>query len=320
MPTSNLIVTPNLADELIRKPLKEGAEEMMALCGYVSPAFVETIYQMRTEMEGKIARPSPIRLRLCVGMAGVPGGVRASQHQAFVKQAMEERAEIRFWMDRRNPHHDKLYVWVREGEPFRAFLGSANASPTAYGRQQNSMVEVEPEMTVARIMSVFEKSTPCQDVPETTFLKPEERDGRGEGGRDVVIGEQARLPLLDSRTGEVPKRSGLNWGQRERRDRNQAYLSIPKRYRDFFPDRGEAFMVVTDDNHTMFMVRAQDGGKALHTAPSNATMGEYFRSRLGVDSGAYVTTEDLRRYGRTDVVFSHLPDQPGDFFMDFSKP
>lgn len=43
--------------------------------------------------------------------------------------------------------------------------------------------------------------------------------------------------------------------------------------------------------------------KAITTPASNALLGEYFRNRLGLANGAYVTAADLRSYGRTDVTF-----------------
>lgn len=47
------------------------------------------------------------------------------------------------------------------------------------------------------------------------------------------------LMLLEKRTGEVPARSGLNWGQRPEhgRNSNQAYLNIPSKIgsSDFSP-------------------------------------------------------------------------------------
>jgi len=47
------------------------------------------------------------------------------------------------------------------------------------------------------------------------------------------------LSLLVKRTGETPGRSGINWGHRSNRDRNQAYINIPadKMRSGFFPER-----------------------------------------------------------------------------------
>ena len=49
---------------------------------------------------------------------------------------------------------------------------------------------------------------------------------------------------------------------------------------------------------------------------SNALLGEYFRNRLGLANGAYVTAADLRSYGRTDVTFIKIDEE--HYYMDFS--
>ena len=60
----------------------------------------------------------------------------------------------------------------------------------------------------------------------------------------------------------------------------------------------------------------QQNDKAITTPASNALLGEYFRNRLGLYNGAYVTTEDLRKYGRTDVAFYKIDEE--QYYMDFS--
>lgn len=66
----------------------------------------------------------------------------------------------------------------------------------------------------------------------------------------------------------------------------------------------------------MICVRAQDGGKGLHTTLNNSLLGEYFRYRLGVKNGEFVTREHLLKYGRTDVDFYKIDDE--NYYMDFS--
>ncbi len=126
------------------------------------------------------------------------------------------------------------------------------------------------------------------------------------------------LPLIVRKTRETHKRSGLNWGQRPGRDQNQAYIPVPMNIArsGFFPNIAVPFTVRTDDGQSFVMVKAQQGGKALETNENNAILGAYFRRRLGVASGDYVTADHLRRYGRTDVTFNK--NDNGDYFLDFS--
>ena len=76
------------------------------------------------------------------------------------------------------------------------------------------------------------------------------------------------------------------------------------------------FTVLTDDGLSMSLVRAQEKGKALHSNPSNALLGQYIRDRIGVSSGEYVTRQHLENYGRSDITFTQLDEDSYD--MDFS--
>ena len=125
------------------------------------------------------------------------------------------------------------------------------------------------------------------------------------------------ISLLTSR-GDVGEKSGLNWGQRENRDKNQAYIPLRAEIYSskFFPKRPIQFTVLTDDNKTLICSRAQDNSKAIHSPHNNSLLGEYFRNRLGLASGQFVEKKHLEQYGRTDVMFYKIDDET--YFMDFS--
>ena len=130
-----------------------------------------------------------------------------------------------------------------------------------------------------------------------------------------------RISLLDNQ-GRLPKRSGLNWGQRPEYNRNpdEAYIRVPKRVEDshFFPPVGISFIIHTDDGKELLCVRAQDNAKAIETPADNSIMGRYFRNRLGLASGALIEMKDLLKYGRTDVDFYRINN--ATYYMDFSPP
>ncbi|MGD6808871.1 MAG: hypothetical protein ACQCN3_04155 [Candidatus Bathyarchaeia archaeon] len=115
-----------------------------------------------------------------------------------------------------------------------------------------------------------------------------------------------RISLL-ARNGLLPKRSGLNWGQRPEYNRNpnEAYIRVPKNIDDlnFFPDTGTPFVLQTDDGQKLRVTREQSNSKAITTYENNGVIGEYFRKRLGLVDGALVKKADLVRYGRTDIDF-----------------
>lgn len=132
--------------------------------------------------------------------------------------------------------------------------------------------------------------------------------------------EFVTLPFTSNVKGvmQVPKVSGLNWGQRPGREQNQAYSSIPAYIQksNFFPAPGEPFDIKCDDGELFHCIRAQANGKAIHTPLNNSLLGIYFRRRLGVMSGYMVKVEHLIKYGRNSVDISKLSD--GKYFLDFS--
>ncbi|ODV48606.1 hypothetical protein BLL41_17710 [Bacillus sp. FMQ74] len=117
---------------------------------------------------------------------------------------------------------------------------------------------------------------------------------------------------------KIHEKSGLNWGQRPGRELNQAYIPVPKEVRktDFFPDKKIEFTVITDDGESFICVVAQDDNKALETCRDNSILGKYFRNRLGVPLGGFVSIEDLDRYGRHYVTIYKINNET--YFMDFS--
>jgi len=117
--------------------------------------------------------------------------------------------------------------------------------------------------------------------------------------------------------GQVPTKSGLNWGHRNGRDRNQAYLSIKGNARfGFLPHRAVPFTLQTDDGHRFICVVAQDENKAIETQNSNSELGLYIRQRIGVPSGQLIVLNDLVNYGRTD--FTIIKNDDGTYTLDLS--
>lgn len=130
--------------------------------------------------------------------------------------------------------------------------------------------------------------------------------------------EHIRVNLLDS---SANVQYGLNWGQRENRDKNQSYLQLlPEVYNsDFFPVAGKYFIAKTDDNKRIIFTRAQKGkGTALQTPDSNAIIGLYLRTRMGLMSESEITREDIFNYGRLDIDF-YKTEEDLTYLMLFDK-
>ena len=81
------------------------------------------------------------------------------------------------------------------------------------------------------------------------------------------------------------------------------------------------FIIETDDGELFWGRTAQANRKSIQTPKvreqNNATLGRYFRKRLGVPLGNAVTKNDLIKYGRTDVTITKLDDDC--FALDFSR-
>ncbi|OTP86755.1 hypothetical protein B5S42_12510 [Gilliamella apicola] len=139
-------------------------------------------------------------------------------------------------------------------------------------------------------------------------------------GNNMSIIDTVILSLLDSNTHETHLSSGLNWGQRKNREPNQAYIPVPAKVvrTGFFPPGGKHFEVLTDDSEYLILRLEQDNDKAITTPENNSILGKYFRNRLGLNTGEFVTREHLEKYGRTDVTFYKTSN--GEYLLDFSKP
>ena len=128
-----------------------------------------------------------------------------------------------------------------------------------------------------------------------------------------------KISLLSARGAIVPKRSGLNWGQRPEvgREPNQAYSALYGEAKNigFLPDRARTFTMITDDNQAFDMAVQQDSRKAISTS-DNSELGRYFRQRLGLVDGELVTKKHLEEYGRTDYTIEKIDEET--FLLDFS--
>lgn len=319
----------NLFQHVLLSPVGDGCDELHVLSGYASADFVLFhLLEVRTQLGRDIT------VHLHVGMTG-EDGLELSSHQGFlgaIKAMSGDWLRISY-APIGVSDHSKLYVWRRNGVAEVAWLGSANYSASGFGltgTRRESMVQVDPQAAWNALRSAVEGFVPAGDPDLFTRVhiyevtSPEQRERLLEAGPITIPSdsgtESVELPLVQTTRspGEVHNAgAGLNWGQRGSRRRSEAYIPVPSKIAQsrFFPQRGYPFAVHTDVGDTIFFTVAQDGDKALHSVPDNATVGVWFRSRLGVDNDAFVTTADLERFGRKSVIFTALDD--GSYFMDF---
>lgn len=322
------MIVSDFAKTVLFDPRSHDVNELYIVSGYATPTmlswYIKNLYH-KTQ--------TPIRIYLLVGM--VPfNGISVSVHEGFIQLVRSElpqeieRLECSYIYD--TPAvHSNLFIWAKDSSPVLAFSGSANFVQSSFvGRsRQEVMNECDPQAALEYYQSLIDRSIYVYhaEVEEYVTIHPThavlDLENTLIEGVDSLTqaGYQSVTLSLITRTGEPGKRSGLNWGQRPKRNPNEAYISLPSKIAKsgFFPMEKRHFTVITDDRHQLILRIEQQNHKAITTPARNSDLGEYFRNRLGLANGAFVTRADLDRYGRTDVTFLKLDEET--YYMDFSS-
>ena len=210
---------------------------------------------------------------------------------------------------------------MKNGKPYKAFTGSANYTLKGFSKDCDEFItECNLDEAVAYFEKVESKTIFCTANEVENYIRIYRVSPNYSYESTMVDSDLEKHQTLSflSNTGEVPTSSGLNWGQRENRDPNQAYIALPSKIAKtgFFPLNKRYFTVVADDGECFIMRVEQANNKAITTPGDNAELGRYFRSRLGLKDGDKVTKKHFDDYGRSDVTFTKLDDE--HFLMDFS--
>ena len=321
------MIIKDIAKTVLFDPLVQDVNEFYIVSGYATPTmlswYIKNLYHKTRD---------PIKIYLLVGM--VPfDGVSVSVHEGFVQLVRSElpqeiaKLECSYVCD--DPAvHSNLFIWAKDGSPCLAFSGSAYFVQSSFvgKHRQEVMNECDPQEAFEYYQSLIARSIYVHhaEVEEYVVIHPThavlDLENTLVEGFDLMDqdGYQTVTLSLITRSGEPGKRSGLNWGQRPRRNPNEAYISLPSKIAKsgFFPLEKRHFTAITDDRHQLILRIEQQNDKAITTPARNSDLGEYFRNRLGLANGAYVTRADLDNYGRTNVVFMKLDDET--YYMDFS--
>lgn len=327
------MITSELFQNVLINPVNNGCNELLIATGYATSAMA---FHHLEEL--KSLGFYQVKVKLIIGMCSAEG-ISLSNHRGF-KQIMSSDFPDIFECSYRNnnpPFHTKLYIWLNNGAPSDCFLGSANYTQTAFNerRQKEALTQCDPEQAITYYNQLIENSIYCThpdsentiQIYNDRYIRRRTRERAEVRINEAIVQTQPEINAAETITvsllandGRLPAKSGLNWGQRPElhREPNQAYIRLPSTIynTDFFPPIGSHFTVLTDDNKVLICSRAQANGKAIHTPHNNSLIGEYFRNRLGLANGAFVTIEDLQRYGRTDITFYKIDEE--SYYMDFS--
>jgi hypothetical protein len=314
--------TEDIAKKILFQPLHDGADELYLAAAYATHTMLSWFL---TNLE--LHQHQTLRVAMIIGM--VPyNHLSVTVHDGFctlVKPPYPpqiDKVECSYLYD--SPaFHGNLYIWKKHGVFYKAFMGSAPFVQSAFTRSdvQESMVECDAQEAWTLYSTLIGRSVYCNhaEIEEYVQLVP------SHPVLDMELNLVSKLDNYESVTlslvtknGKPGSRSGLNWGQRPRRDPNQAYIPLPRPIAQsgFFPPKNIHFTAITDDRKQLTLRVEQQNDKAIATPERNSDLGEYFRNRLGLANGAFVTRNDLDAYGRTDVTFYKLDDET--YYMDFS--
>lgn len=342
------VIDKDLFDYALMSPRfsSKAPDTLRIVSGYATQAMAA---RHLIEMTGK---KTSLNVDLIHGMAGVEG-ISKANHIGFI--SLEEHKEFAYngsftcsYVKKPKSVHSKVYVWCKGDVPVQAFIGSANYSETGFHlpSRTETLAECDPATALDFFYDIKKRTISCVKANRDKDFasKPKVLPPLSKEANHVVLIEQDKsspfyghekvvLSLLTNK-GDVGNGSRLNWGvksdgkpresinangSKSIRNPNQSYIGLPAPLQrsGFFPDIKHRFTVLTDDNQILTCVRAQANGKGIETPQDNSEIGRYFRNRLGLPSGAYITVSDLKKYGRYDVTFYKIDEE--NYVMDFSK-
>jgi hypothetical protein len=312
------MISEKIMNSVLMEPAREGGGELRIVSGYASPAMLESHLRMFQE------EALSVNIHLTIGM--LQGKLDEQNKASYLDVISTEwggsRAVAVSVISQGPPVHSKVYVWSGLNGYKKAFAGSANYSVSAMLEEKTMEVcaEVNWQSASDYVRSCELNSRSINLVPATASRRQAEpafmlSDAAPEEST-ILRSEFIEIPLLvpEGDIMQTPAKSGINWGQREGREPNQAYLSLSPQIRDFFPAPSVRFMVYTRSHGGFVGVRAQAEGKGLQSSTNNSILGIILRQALGVKEGAYVTTEDVTRAGMQTLRCYRLVS--GDFFLD----
>ncbi|MBD5637568.1 NgoFVII family restriction endonuclease [Clostridium botulinum] len=312
----------NIAHKILFAPPLQGADTLLILSGYATPNMASWLIKSLQERNTR-----PVNIYLLIGMIPYDGlsipvhdGFKALHGKAYPKAVESFTCS---YVCENPPVHANLYIWLRNDNPMLAYTGSADFMQNSFVSSRKELVEnCDPFAAYDYYTEIESASIYCNhaEVEDNIVLRPTHQILDAENKPLTTLSGEGILSVslsLLTNSGNIGEKSGLNWGQRNSRNRNEAYIPLPAHIArsGFFPLNKKHFTVVTDDGHTLILRVEQQNNKAIATPLSNAQLGEYFRNRLNLGNGAFVTKQNLLDYGRTDITFYKVDEE--QYFMDF---
>lgn len=323
-----MLFNSNLEEIIFNRHHTFQSDELVILSGYLGPNPVARLETL------------PFTSTVIYGMYG-DKGIQNSLHNALL-HIHNNVPHVNIYYSQ-IPIHSKCYIWKNNHNIQHALIGSANFSTNGLTTPDREILAETTYDTFQPlndyINRVLTNSIICTDVVLT------QQNQNILTTQNIHATTQfCRMSLL-GRENTIQRASGLNWGQgRGNVTPNDAYITIKKEYIRQYPNlfppkqgfttmfnvggreqkrQSDKVEIIWDDGFTMDALlegNQKENGliypKQMSSFPSKSIMGQYLRHRLGVQSGHFVTQEDLERYGKTYIDVSLIDE--GIYYFDFS--
>lgn len=321
----------NLEEIIFNRHKNVPADELIILSGYIDP---EPIMRLKN---------LPFPVTLVYGMYASEG-IREQLHNKLLSIQKEQANTNIFYSQ--IPVHSKCYIWLNDKKINNAFVGSANFSVSGLENDyKESLAEITTDSYTALTdyySYILGNARRCDDLNPKFKYVSFTKDKSNRSAEIIDDPYSADIDLLTN--GEVPEKSGLNWGIADGHvTLGDAYIPLHKEmilsHPGLIPPKqGFASQIVTgakknrqndavefiwDDGNVMqgllggsHNINDLNYPKQMCSSPNKNILGKYLRKRLGVPLDYRITKQDLLRYGRTSIRVTLLGE--GIYGLDFS--
>ena len=307
------------------------ADQVEIASGYISKsALIELDELMESQKVGKII--------LIIGMYYLEGMPEGTYHAAMAMNEKWQAAgcgEIR--MVRPFKYHGKVYVFYKNGVPFRAFVGSHNLGAIkleASNRRQyeisavteepgevqtaadfvKSLEQAECSLNISKIKDVLlirEKNVSLNGVQEVSQLPPTSVELFAKHIKGISFELPIKVPAYAERHMDDNKhytKSNINVcyaaprSARKPRDWYETQLTVGVEIRKLpgYPEKHKPFFIVTDDGYWFKAHTTSDNNKQLSAVGNELLLGRWLKGRLaaaGLVDPVNDTQKDTERLG-----------------------
>jgi hypothetical protein len=307
-----------LQQQLIQ--LSEGldCDELLIVSGYVGPGPLMNL----TLVDG-------IKLNVIFGLA--TESVSKQLHEELLRIENENKRIKIFYSN--VPSHVKIYMWRKKGVPVYCVNGSANFTSNGLLKPFREILALVPASQFKSIMSYIKIiQDECFSLKEHV-LKVKTFNNQ----------EEERFQPLDGSfvSGSLyAEKSKINWGHGNAHTHpRDAYIPVSvldiKKFPNLFPAKTESkglryadndpIDIIWDDGVVMTgilegtqNVNGERYPNKIGTYRDKKILGDYLRSRMGLEQGVFVSETDFINYGRNNIGIKKIGDSTYQF--DFSKP